>query len=244
MPAKLGGEESTKKRLKRLLSFDIRLKQVYQDSQQLTIAGATELESFHSLAIVGLDEVGRGCLAGPVVAAAVHLPPLKLGTRHARALEQLNDSKALSRTQREELAATLHEVADCAIAEASVEEIDSLNILHASLLAMKRARQNLALVSPAVLLIDGNKEVPGLTDRQLAIVKGDSQSASIAAASVVAKVYRDRFMCELSESFPQYGWHQNKGYGSAHHRQAIKQHGFTPWHRKSFHVDLTALEDV
>ncbi len=244
MPSKARGEESTKKRLKRLLAFDIRLQQFYQDSQQLTIAEPARDESFHSIAIVGLDEVGRGCLAGPVVAAAVHLPPLRMGTRHARALEQLNDSKALTSTQREELAATLHEVAHCAIAEASVEEIDSLNILHASLLAMKRARQNLSLVSPAVLLIDGNKEVLGLPDRQLAIVKGDSQSASIAAASIVAKVYRDRFMCELSERFPQYGWHNNKGYGSMHHRQAIKQHGFTSWHRKSFHVDLTDLEDL
>jgi ribonuclease HII len=239
MPAKERAKESTKRRLKRLLAFDLNLQQLYRNSQQLSISESAAAVTLETVSLIGLDEVGRGCLAGPVVAAAVYLPRLRLGTQHARALEKLNDSKMLSDAERRELAATLHDLADCAFGQASVEEIDTLNILQASLLAMKRARLNLTIVSPAVLLIDGNKTVPGLPDRQLTIIKGDSQSASIAAASIVAKVHRDQFMCELSERFPEYAWHQNKGYGSEHHRRAIKQHGLTTWHRKSFKVDLS-----
>lgn len=185
-------------------------------------------------AIIGIDEVGRGCLAGPVVAAAVCLPPIKPRTKLSRQLARLRDSKQLSAREREELATVIQEVSAYAICQASVEEIDELNILHASLLAMKRARQAIKAVPQAVLLIDGNMSIAGLSDPQITIIKGDSQSGAIAAASVIAKVFRDALMCRLAQFFPQYCWQQNKGYGSQEHRQAIKLYGTTPWHRKSF----------
>jgi len=186
------------------------------------------------LAVIGIDEVGRGCLAGPVVAAAVTLPVIEPGSELTHQLNMLNDSKVLAAREREELSEVLLRVASCSIAEASVQEIDQINILQASLLAMRRARLNLQVVSPVVVLVDGNKKIPKLADRQITVVKGDSLSAAIAAASVIAKVYRDRLMSRLSEQFPDYLWHQNKGYGSPAHRAAIKRLGLTAWHRKSF----------
>lgn len=202
--------------LRQLLSFDQHYKDVLPER------------------IIGLDEVGRGCLAGPVVAAAVCLPEIKPRSALGKQLSRLRDSKQLSKEERTELALLLHENAQCAIAEASVEEIEEINILHASLLAMKRARKLLKLIPEAVLLIDGNMSVPGLGDVQIPLVKGDNRSAAIAAASIIAKVYRDKLMSRLALLFPQYGWEQNKGYGSAEHRQSIEIHGVTPWHRLSF----------
>lgn len=192
--------------------------------------------------LIGIDEVGRGCLAGPVVAAAVVLPKIMPRSKEAKALATINDSKLISADERERLSVIIMSIAEVAIAEASVEEIDTINILQASLLAMKRAREKLSLATPAVLAIDGNKHVLGLADIQVAVIKGDQLSASIAAASIVAKVYRDKLMTELSLSFPKYQWQSNKGYGSLEHRQAIAEHGQCPWHRKSF-VVKSLIED-
>lgn len=237
MPRQAVRSKSQDGRLARLLKFDLSMQRLCSQSRQLSLAGIDAGEEQSVPAIIGIDEVGRGCLAGPVVAAAVLLPEIDPASKLAETLSRLNDSKALSPEERTVIGAIVKQVAVCAIAEASVEEIDEINILQASLLAMKRARQALLAVSPAVLLVDGNKKIPGLKDRQIPLVKGDSQSASIAAASVIAKVYRDALMCRLAESFPHYRWEQNKGYGSTRHRQAIKQHGLTVWHRRSFRVD-------
>jgi ribonuclease HII len=189
--------------------------------------------------IIGVDEVGRGCLAGPVVAAAVVLPGFGKKSQIAERLALLNDSKKLSSTTREHLSKTIQGCARYAIAEASPEEIDSINIFHASLLAMKRAVTT--LVSSAMLdlkesliLIDGKWTLPELEANQLPVIKGDTRSAAIAAASVVAKVYRDALMVKLGTDFPHYKWNSNKGYPSEVHRQAIQEHGMTVWHRRSF----------
>lgn len=207
--------------LKRLLQFD---------------------RSVHTLlpgVVLGIDEVGRGCLAGPVVAAAVSLPEIAPRSKLSRELNRLNDSKKLTASAREELAAIVHEYGVCAIAEASVEEINNFNILRASLLAMKRARRALIKMIPeALLLIDGNQSIPGLSDPQIPVVKGDGRSASIAAASVIAKVYRDALMTKLSFSYEAYGFARNKGYGSAEHVHALKLHGPTPHHRTVFIAEL------
>jgi ribonuclease HII len=179
-----------------------------------------------ALRVAGLDEVGRGPLAGPVMAAAVRLDP-------GRIPPGLRDSKALTARARERLAAELHEVAEVAVAEASVEEIDALNILRASHLAMERA----AALLPSgadFLLIDGNQIPRGLVGRSQAIVRGDAACLSIAAASIVAKVARDRVMVDLAQQFPGYGWEHNAGYPTAAHRAALKILGVTPVHRRSF----------
>lgn len=175
----------------------------------------------------GIDEVGRGCLAGPVVAVAVILPP-------DFDLPGLTDSKQLSRRCREVFDEEIRRQAlAVGVGSASVEEIDRLNILQATFLAMNRAVEVLAL-RPDYLLIDGNRfrtegDIPYET-----IVRGDGTVASIAAASIVAKVYRDRLMSRLGEAYPQYHWGQNAGYGTAAHRAAILTHGITPYHRRSF----------
>jgi len=187
-----------------------------------------------TMQVIGLDEVGRGPLAGPVVAAAVCLPKIDPESDLAQELSTLNDSKSVSHNERVRLAEIIKSIAVYAIAEATVEEIDTINILQASLLAMKRARLALSIPSPALLLIDGNKYIPKLQDSQVTVVKGDGQSASIAAASILAKVHRDNLMDELAKEFPHYGWESNKGYGAPKHRQAIKEVGLTVWHRKSF----------
>lgn len=176
--------------------------------------------------ICGIDEVGRGPLAGPVTAAAVVLDPDRIP-------QGLRDSKTLSLARREALAAELAEVAEVSIAHATVEEIDSLNILQASLLAMERAVAGLAL-APDHCLIDGNKIPRGLKGRAEAIVKGDARSLSIAAASIVAKVARDRIMVDLAQQHPGYGWETNAGYPSPAHKKALLDLGVTPWHRRSF----------
>lgn len=178
------------------------------------------------LRIAGLDEVGRGPLAGPVTAAAVVLDV------HAIP-EGLNDSKKLSLKRREALEQQILSSAQVAIAHASVEEIDSLNILRASHLAMERA---VAALDPApdYLLVDGNLIPKLLTQPAEAVVKGDGKSVSIAAASIVAKMARDRIMVDLAQQFPGYGWEKNAGYPSKQHRTALVELGVTPHHRRTF----------
>jgi ribonuclease HII len=175
----------------------------------------------------GCDEVGRGCLCGPVVAAAVILP-------EDYANEFINDSKKLSKSNRENLFGEIKDVALAwSIAEASVEEIDQINILHASFLAMNRAVKSLKLV-PHHLLIDGNRFKTDLNIPFDCIVKGDGKFASIAAASILAKVYRDNLMADFAKKYPGYGWEKNVGYPTRLHREGIIKLGLTPLHRKSF----------
>ncbi len=177
----------------------------------------------------GCDEAGRGCLAGPVFAAAVVLPP---GFSHP----QLQDSKQLSAGQREELRACIERDALAwAVASLSPLEIDRHNILQASFLAMHRALDQLS-VRPGLLLIDGNGFLPYRNLPHHCLVKGDSRLASIAAASILAKTHRDAHMQELHGRFPQYGWDRNKGYPTAAHREALQCHGPSPHHRKSFRL--------
>lgn len=247
--------------LRKLLNFD-----------HDTLFGGGQLQIFANKAkyIIGVDEVGRGCLAGPVVAAAVLLPlenlmrgleanSLKKRTKDSppkcaitRNLKELNDSKVLTPETREFLSGVIRRNAKFAIAESSVIEIDTINILQASLLAMRRAVMSLCEehavdLADVVMLVDGNRLVHGLPEalcRQLTVIGGDSKSASIAAASVIAKVHRDGFMIEMSKQFPSYKWESNKGYGSRVHRDAIRADGMTEWHRKSFNVyDDTADDD-
>lgn len=179
-------------------------------------------------AICGVDEAGRGPLAGPVFAAAVILP-------YGCEIERLNDSKKLSAKVRDRLFDEICEKALAySIASASVEEIDALNILHASMLAMKRAIESLA-IKPDLALIDGNRS-PECEAETLAIVKGDSKSASIAAASILAKVSRDRVMDELAYQYPEYAFEKHKGYPTKLHYEKIAEHGILPIHRKSFRL--------
>jgi ribonuclease HII len=176
----------------------------------------------------GCDEAGRGCLAGPVVAAAVILPH---GFKH----EWLNDSKQLSEKKRNELRIVIEREAESfAVAYVDHQKIDEINILNASFLAMHQAVDKLKL-KPELLLIDGNRfkkhEIPNIC-----IVKGDSKYLSIAAASILAKTYRDDFMEELDQKYPEYDWKKNKGYPTNDHRKAIELYGSTPFHRKTFNV--------
>jgi ribonuclease HII len=186
--------------------------------------------------IIGTDEVGRGCLAGPVVAAAVILPPIVRGSVLEEELCRLNDSKLVPPDLRADLADRLKEICQWAVAEASVEEIDEINILQASLLAMRRAVKKLKAKAPHVILIDGNKKIPSIRTKQVTVIGGDGKSASIAAASVIAKVHRDTFMIKLAKKFPEYLWNSNKGYRSNAHYQALEQVGITKWHRRSFNL--------
>ena len=176
--------------------------------------------------VAGVDEVGRGPLAGPVTAAAVILDPACIP-------EGLNDSKKLSAKKREALFDLIQDVAQVSLGWASVEEIDEINIRNASLLAMVRAVEGLAQV-PTHALIDGNVIPKGLTCPATALVKGDGRSVSIAAASIIAKVTRDRLMVALAQQHPGYGWEKNAGYPSKAHIQALQDIGVTPHHRHSF----------
>ena len=188
--------------------------------------------------VIGLDEAGRGPWAGPVVAAAVWLDSARTSDALRRGLD---DSKALNAGARETLFEALHDAqhegtAAFSVAEASVAEIDEINILQASLLAMRRAAERLsdALARPpGAALIDGT-QVPGLSCPSRAVVKGDSRSLSIAAASILAKVKRDRIMADLAARHPGYGWERNKGYGTAEHRRGLDTLGVTLQHRRSF----------
>ena len=176
--------------------------------------------------VAGVDEAGRGPLAGPVVAAAVILDDLK-------PIKGLADSKKLSASRREKLFDEIRAKALCfSIALASVEEIDQLNILQATLLAMRRAVNGLRL-KPSMVLVDGNR-LPIIDVRAEAIVKGDSLVPAISAASILAKVHRDRWCMEVDLVYPQYGFAGHKGYGTAVHLAALKRHGACPEHRKTF----------
>ena len=202
------------------------------------------LKSHYHTGVVeaGCDEAGRGCLAGSVFAAAVILPP-----DYDNPL--LNDSKQLTERKRYELRRQIEkEAVAWAVASVSPEEIDQINILRASILAMHRALDQLR-VRPEAIIVDGNRcepyrpkslpqlgEVGGGFIPHACIVKGDSKFQSIAAASILAKTYRDDYMMQLAEKFPQYDWQSNKGYPTAKHREAIRQFGITPYHRKSYNL--------
>ena len=176
--------------------------------------------------VAGVDEAGRGPLAGPVVAAAVILDDL-------RPIKGLADSKKLTARTRERLYDEIRAHAlCCSIGEASVEEIDRLNILQATLLAMQRAVAGLRL-KPVKVLVDGNR-LPVLDVMAEAIVQGDSKVQAISAASILAKVHRDRWCEEIDVQYPHYKFASHKGYGTAVHLQALREHGPTPWHRRSF----------
>ncbi len=176
--------------------------------------------------VAGVDEAGRGPLAGPVVAAAVILDDLK-------PIKGLADSKTITASRREKLFDEIRAKAlCCSIAVASVEEIDQLNILQATMLAMRRAVEGLRL-KPNLVLVDGNR-LPVLSMSAKAIVKGDALIPAISAASILAKVHRDRWCAEFDLQYPQYGFAKHKGYGTAVHLAALTQHGACPQHRKTF----------
>lgn len=205
------------------------------------------LETAHGAAsgrvVVGLDEVGRGPWAGPVTAAAVWLNPARLAPGFRAGLD---DSKALARARREEIFEEMRALAadpdpplGLALGEASVAEIDRLNILQASLLAMARAVAALGL-APHAALVDGNR-APELDCPVTTVVGGDRKCLTIAAASIAAKVTRDRLMARLAEAHPGYGWETNAGYGTAAHRAGLARLGVTPHHRRSFRPIREAL---
>ena len=178
----------------------------------------------------GVDEVGRGALFGPVVAAAVILPEHAIASLTAAGV---TDSKKLSAQKRQQLAVQIRQTANCAIGMASAYEIDRINILQASLLAMHRAVSSL-LPQPRFCLVDGNQRIPELPMEQRTVIKGDLHELAIAAASIVAKVWRDELIVRLSDRYPGYDLASNKGYGSAKHLAGIKQLGITRQHRTSF----------
>lgn len=192
----------------------------------------TALGALAGSPVAGIDEAGRGPWAGPVVAAAVILDPRRLP-------QGLDDSKKLTPAARERLYTVILDSAHTGIGAASAATIDEMNILQASLLAMQRAVAALA-VSPAAVLVDGLHS-PVLTCRAETLVKGDGRSLSIAAASIIAKVTRDRLMLQLAAAFPGYGWERNKGYGTREHAAALAALGVTPQHRRSFAPVRAAL---
>ena len=182
----------------------------------------------------GCDEAGRGCLAGPVYAAAVILPPDYKN-------EMLNDSKQLSEKKRNELRAEIERDAiSFCVASMDNNEIDQINILKASILSMHKAVSGLTVI-PQLLLIDGNKFIPYENIPYKCIVKGDATYMSIAAASILAKTYRDEFMYKIAKEFPQYHWEENKGYPTKSHRAAIMEYGVTKYHRLSYKLTDTQL---
>lgn len=185
----------------------------------------------------GCDEAGRGCLAGPVFAAAVILNSKKR-------IKGLDDSKKLTAKQREELKPEIEEKALAfAVAFFSNHEIDKYNILRSSFFAMHRAIEKLA-IKPELLLIDGNRFISYPNTKHSCIIKGDQKFQSIAAASILAKTYRDEWMLKLHEQFPQYAWNKNKGYPTSVHREAIKKFGITDYHRKTFKMFETQMKIV
>lgn len=189
----------------------------------------------------GCDEAGRGPLAGGVFAAAVVLDPKLLESEaHCQWLEMLNDSKLLTEKERNYLRPKIEQYAQAwAVVEVTAEEIDRINILNASIVGMQRALDKLE-VRPQHVIVDGNKWKPYIPEGQVmevparTVVKGDGKYLSIAAASVLAKTYRDEYMLRLHEQYPQYHWDTNMGYPTKAHYEAIQQHGITPYHRKSF----------
>lgn len=187
------------------------------------------LKAWHTDGAVeaGCDEAGRGCIAGPVFAAAVILPPNFSNP-------DLNDSKKLSAKKRQTLRILIEQEAlTWGVGLVSEKEIDQINILNASFLAMHRALDKLVMV-PTHLLIDGNRFTPYRDIPHACIVKGDGKYASIAAASILAKTHRDDYMLSLHQEYPLYDWNKNKGYPTRSHRKAVRKHGPTPYHRRSF----------
>lgn len=192
----------------------------------------------------GCDEAGRGPLAGSVFAAAVVLEPkLVEQEQHREWLELLNDSKQLTEKERQFLRPKIERYATAwAVVEVTAEEIDQINILKASIIGMQRALDNLT-ITPQHILVDGNKWKPYIPAGQVmeiparTVVKGDGKYLSIAAASVLAKTYRDEYMLRLHEEYPQYHWDTNMGYPTKAHYEAIRQYGITPYHRKTFKLN-------
>ena len=177
----------------------------------------------------GCDEAGRGCLAGPVFAASVILPP---GFRHPL----LNDSKQVTEEDRNKLRPIIERKAIAwAVAMVDHQEIDRINILKASFKAMHLAIDQLP-TRPDLLLIDGHMFAPYFGIVHKCVIQGDAIYASIAAASILAKTHRDEYMLRLNDEYPQYGWHENKGYGTAFHRKQLNEHGLSPYHRKTFGI--------
>ncbi len=186
-----------------------------------------DLKGIQPFPLIGVDEVGRGCLAGPVYAAAVFF-------LNEECIHEVTDSKLLSETRREELSDKIIKSHRVSVAFADVSEIDNMNILQASLLAMKRAVEGLKINSGHIL-VDGNQKIPGLAHwAQTTVIKGDLRVAQISAASIVAKVHRDRVMKDLAKEYPNYGFEVHKGYATEKHRNAIASFGPIPMHRKSF----------
>jgi len=195
------------------------------------------LQKFYQKEVLeaGCDEAGRGCLAGAVFAAAVILDPKK-------SIKGLDDSKKLNEKQRNDLRLEIEEKALCfAVASYDNKQIDKVNILRASFLSMHLAIDGLSN-SPGLLLIDGNRFIPYLNIKHLCIVKGDAKMQCIAAASILAKTYRDDYMKKLHEAFPIYGWDRNKAYPTQEHRDAIEKYGITPYHRLSFTLQKKQLD--
>lgn len=195
-----------------------------------------ELEDKYSGIVAGVDEAGRGPWVGPVVAGCAVFLNRNVDER---LLQELNDSKKLSKKKREMLYDLLLNEAKCGhiligIGEASAKEIDDINILQASFLAMKRALKKACLQMPTMLLIDGNREPKDFGCPVKAVIKGDAKSYSISAASILAKVYRDRLMEKMAIDYPGYGFEKNAGYGTKAHIEGLKKFGITPEHRKSY----------
>lgn len=230
---------------------EIAMRKFVADPQSLAGAGLLDLFSAgprENTLLVGVDEVGRGPLAGPVVACAAVLKAPDI-------MPALNDSKKLTRPKREAMYDAVKDACACyAIASASVEEIDRMNILEADFLAMRRALQALGMPglnetapeipievkgsfsSKTFIAVDGNLKIRGIpAEVQMPVVKGDGRIASISAASILAKVFRDRYMDKLAETYPGYGFEIHAGYGTKAHLDAIRKQGFTPAHRRSFH---------
>ncbi len=195
-----------------------------------------ELEDKYDGMVAGVDEAGRGPWVGPVVAGCVVFLSRNVDER---LLSELNDSKKLSKKKREILYDLLLNEAKCGhvligIGEASAEEIDRINILQASFLAMKRALNKACIKMPDMLLVDGNREPKDFACPVKAVIKGDAKSYSISAASILAKVYRDRLMEKMALTYPGYGFEKNAGYGTKAHIEGLKKFGVTPVHRKSY----------
>lgn len=180
--------------------------------------------------VIGVDEAGRGPLAGPVVAAAVKLK------KYSNELQEINDSKKLSEKKREKLFDIIMNSFDVGVGIATAEEIDEINILNATFLAMKRAIEELSSKTNinSLILVDGNFKIREYAGNQEAVIKGDAKSLAIAAASIIAKVTRDRKLVEHDKKYPEYGFAKHKGYGTKAHREALLKYGASPIHRKSF----------
>lgn len=212
---------------KLLMRYRKKIEQLEQLRNEWELRMAFDAAFAEHQVLVGIDEVGRGPLAGPVVASAVILPP------HIELLG-LKDSKKLNSQKRDELYKEITEVAlAIGVGIVDAKRIDEINILQATFEAMRQALRQIN-VSYSCVLVDGNKEIPNVEGVQQAIIGGDNKSASIAAASVIAKVTRDRMMEEYATLYPGYDWESNKGYGSNAHYDAIRRKGITPLHRKSF----------